>query len=448
MNKKTFSRRQFISSAAIASSAFAFSRTSYSNILGANERLRFALVGCGPRGRVVAHNMIKEGGELVALCDLDPVNLAKGVDQLETAQERKSLLYDHINKVLDNKEIDAVIIATPDHWHAALTVLACQAGKDVYLEKPHAHNIWEGQQIVKAEKRYNRIIQIGTQTRSSPYMSAAREYVRSGKLGDIHLVKVYNLKSGDPFFLGEAGEKPRDFDWNEWQGAAAARSYHKNIHRWGWHNFWDYCGGDVTDDGCHQMDLACMLMEEPGTPLSVSTSGGRIAHKGDDSQVPDVLEVTYEFPDFLMTFEQSNYPKYMRKTSNDIRRKDELPYWTHNSTRIELYGSEMMMTVGRQGGGWVVNRLGGRPVEKMYGRPGDQPHCKDFIDCVKSRKQPNGSLEWLHPSISILLLANIAHRVGNKKLWLNPGEQTFKNDAEANALLKREYRKGFEFPAI
>ncbi len=444
---QTISRRRFLSSAA-ASSAFALGKSSYANILGANERMRFALIGCGGRGSIVTQNMISMGGELVALCDLNPTEIDKVAEAVSQVQTKKPRSYRHINQVLDASDIDAVIVATPDHWHAALSVLACQAGKDVYVEKPHAHNVRESEQLAMAAKLHNRIVQVGTQNRSSPYNHEALEYVKSGQLGDIHLVKVYNLKPGNPFSLGEAGNLPRDFDWNEWQGPAAQRDWHQRIYNGGWHHFWTYSGGDLADDACHQIDLAAMLMGDPGFPLSVSSAGGRMAHKGDDSEVPDLLEIVYEFPDFVMTLEHSNYPQYMRKTTGTIRRNDELPYWTHNATRIELYGSEMQMTIGRHGGGWIVTGMGGRPVETRYGRPGDQPHCTDFIEAVKSRKQASANLDKLHPSISLLHLANIAHQVGNRKLWWDAEKNLFKNAKKANALLSREYRKGFEFPVV
>jgi predicted dehydrogenase len=445
--QKSCTRRRFLATSA-ATSATVLSRSSHANVPGANDRVRFALVGCGGRGGIVAHNMIKMGAELAGLCDLNPTRIDKVAGDIGHLQAKKPRFYDRMERVFDARDIDAVIVATPDHWHAPAAVMACQAGKHVYVEKPHAHNIWESEQLLKAAARYARVVQVGTQNRSCPYNSSALDYVRSGKLGSIHLVKVYNLKPGSAFHLGEAGLLPTNFDWNEWQGPARERPWHQRIYGGGWHHYWTYSGGDLADDACHQIDLACMLMGEPGFPLSVSSAGGRMAHKGDDSEVPDLLETTFEFPGFIMTLEHSNYPRYMRKTTSTIRRNDELPYWTHNSTRVELYGSEMMMTVGRHGGGWIVTQSGGRPRDMMYGRPGDQPHCKDFIDSIRADKQSNASPAKLHPSISLLHLANIAHRVGNKKLWWDGSKRRFSGDDAASALLKREYRTGYEFPVV
>lgn len=444
MKNNSITRRNFLSATAATTAALSCNASAWSQVLGANERVRFALIGCGGRGRIDAYNMIQQGGELVALCDLNPERIAEVTEFVSSVQKKKPKAMSRMSQVFDAKDIDAVIIATPDHWHGPAAILAMQAGKDVYVEKPHCHNIWESQQMRKVADQTKRILQVGTQNRSAPYNYAALDYIKSGNLGEIHLVKVYNLKPGGPFTLGDPGEKPRDFDWNEWHGPAEMRSWHYNIYKAGWHHFWNYSGGDLADDAAHQIDLAAMLMGDPGLPLSVSSAGGRMHHRNDDSEVPDLLEVSFEFPGFIMTLEHSNYPKYMQKTAKTIRMNNEFPYWTQNATRIELYGSEHMMTIGRHGGGWIVTRENGIVIEKVYGRPGDEPHCINFLESVKSRKQANANLGKLHTSTALLHLANIAHRVGNKKLWIDAEKERFIGDKEANALLKREYRKGFE----
>ncbi|MBK1879626.1 Gfo/Idh/MocA family protein [Pelagicoccus mobilis] len=438
------SRRGFVSKASLAVSALSLSASSWGRVVGANDRVRFALIGCGGRGGIVALNMVQMGGELVALCDLNERKFDRVLELIAEVQTSKPRLMKRMEEVFAASDIDAVIIATPDHWHAPATILACQAGKDVYVEKPHCHNLWESQQMLTVEAETKRIVQVGTQSRSAPYVHAAIDYIKSGKLGKVHLVKVYNLKPGKPFYLPDSGEQPRDLDWSQWLGAAADRDWHSGIYRYGWHFFWDFCGGDILNDASHQVDLACLLMGDPGLPNSVSASGGRIAHKGDDGETPDLLEVVCEYPDFLMTVEHSNYPKYMRKTTTTIRRKDEFPYWTQNATRIELYGSELMMTMGRHGGGWIVTDSGGKIVEKMYGRPPDQEHCTDFLNAVKSRKKASAHLDALHASTGLIHMANIAHRIGNQKIWWDAGKKRFKDNAAANGMMKRSYRKGFE----
>ncbi|MCH8194058.1 MAG: Gfo/Idh/MocA family oxidoreductase [Planctomycetes bacterium] len=447
---RRMTRRHFLKKATTTSTILAASSLSAlkpRRVLGANERINFALIGAGGRGRIVARGLIENGAHLATICDLHPGRRAEVAKELAAVQQGPPpALAATMQQVFDDQSIQAVVIATPDHWHGPASVFACQAGKDVYVEKPHAHNIWESRKMIEAARKYKCILQVGTQNRSAPYNHAAREYVQSGKLGAIHLVKVFNLKPGGAFKLGDPGTKPAGLDWDAWSGPAPWRPYHQRVFHGGWHHFWDYSGGDLADDGIHQLDLAMMLMGNPGAPKSVSSSGGRLAHRGDDSEVPDLHVVAFEFDDFVMTFEHSNYPRYMRKTTGTIRRNDELPYWTQNATRIEIYGSERMMTIGRHGGGWIVTISGGKIVDKMYGRFPDAPHQKNFIECVKSRKRPNADVEVLHPSCSMLHLANIAHRVGNQTLKYDAKAEKFIDHAQANQLVKRDYRKKYEIP--
>ena len=415
---------------------------------GANERVRFVLVGCGGRGRAVAHFMIGAGAQCVGLCDLRSSRrneVTQFLDQYDQTGDLRQ--HQYIEQVLERKDVDAVIIATPDHWHAPLAIQACQAGKDVYVEKPQAHNIWESSQLIKAARKYKRIVQVGTQNRSAPYNHSARQYIEQGKIGPIHLVKVFNLKSGGPFSLQAPKPVPTDLDWDRWLGPVTTPwEYRDNLFHGGWHHFWDFSGGDLCDDAAHQVDLALMMMGNPGLPKSVYASGGRLAHQGDDSEVPDLLVVQYQYDDFILTLEHSNYPKYMQKTSSTIRRKDLHPHWLQNATRVELYGKDQMMVVGRHGGGWQATTYPWRVHQQMYGRPGDEPHAKNFVESIKSRQQPHASAETLHAGVCLLHMANISHRLGMMITW-NDAKQCF-DQAAANEMIRREYRAVYEVPEV
>jgi predicted dehydrogenase len=444
------SRRRFLlkSGKGIAASAMAsvaLWAVNAKHVFGANERVNIALIGCGGRGRMVLRGLIEQGARATYVCDLHPGRQDKAAATAAEVQTGTPKKVKDMRDVLDSKDVDAVVVGTPDHWHAPTAILACQAGKDVYVEKPHSHNIWESRKMVEAARKYTRIVQVGTQCRSGAYNLAGRDYVKSGKLGDIHLVKVYNIKPGKPFHLGEAGTTPAGFDWDRWVGAAEYRPYHQNIFTSGWHKYWDFSGGDMADDGIHQLDLAMMLMGDPGMPTAVSASGGRLHHK-DDAEVPDVQVVTYDFDGFVMTFELTGYPRYMRKTTGTIRRKDLFPYWSQNATRVELYGSDLMMTVGRHGGGWQVMTSGGTVADQMYGRFPDAEHASDFLECVKSRKRPTADIEILHSACTMVHMGNIAHRVGNRKLSFDAKTERFVGNEDANKLVKRKYRKGYELP--
>jgi len=442
MTRRTFLKKGGRSAAGL--SVAAVTAASAKRVLGANERINIALIGCGGRGRYVMYGLAEQGARVTCLCDLLDSRLDDGAKFLAKVQDAKARPVKDMQQVFDSEDVDAVIIATPDHWHAPATIRACQAGKDVYVEKPPSHNIWEGGKMVEAARKYKRIVQVGTQNRSGPYNLKALEYLRSGKLGKIGLVRVFNMKSGGPFRLGDPGKQPDGFNWDAWLGRAAARPYHQGLIR-GWLHFWDFCGGDMGNDGIHQIDLALMLMGDPGMPKSVRALGGRYCHRGDDSQVPDVQMVNYDFGDFVMTFELTGYPRYMEKTTATIRRKDEFPYWTQNATRIEFYGSELMMILGRHGGGWVVMTSAGKVVEKMYGRPCDEPHYQNFLECVRSRKAPTADIAVTHQTCSTMHMGNVAHRAGNTALVYDAKTGAFDKD-EANRLLKPDYRKGYEIP--
>jgi predicted dehydrogenase len=367
---------------------------------------------------------------------------------IQPVQPEKPRFEKDYRKILEAKDIDAVIVATHDNWHAPLTIQACQAGKDVYVEKPHSHCMWESGKMVEAAAKYRRIVQVGTQNRSTAYNLRAREIVQSGQLGAIGLVKVFNLKNGAPFKLGDPGQQPAGFDWDRWLGRAAWRPYHQRIWRGGWHWHWDYCGGDMTDDGIHQIDLALMVMGDPGLPKSVRALGGRyVTHKQDDAEVPDVLNIAWEFPTFAMTFDMSQYPAYMEKSSDVLRKKHLVSDWKQNATRIEIYGQEQLMILGRHGGGLVVEKGSSQVVEKVHGQAGDVEHYRNFIACVKSRKAPNADIAVAHASNLIAHMGNIAHRVGNAALAYDEAANAFDNPA-ATALVKAPYRSGYEIPDV
>jgi predicted dehydrogenase len=425
-----------------------------SKVDGANERVNLALIGCGDRGEYVARGFIDDGASILHVCDPHEERMKKYANLFSGLQGKRPLLTKDFRVVLDDKDVDAVIIATPHHWHALPTINAVQAGKDVYLEKPQSHAIWEGRQMIKAAKKYNKIVQIGAQNRSAPYIHAAKEYIASGKLGEIHLVKVYNLKSnapfhdrGKPFNIGNPLVPPKSLDWDLWLGSAPVRPYYPTIfNNNGWEAFWDFSVGDM-DDALHQIDIALFLMGEP-IPLSVSSSGGRFHYKNDDAETPDIMVSSIEFNNFIMTLEMSAYPMYMQKTTATIRRNDEFPYWTQNATRIELYGSKELMIVGRMGGGWITMTSGGKIVDKMYGRYPDDVHRKDFLDCLRTRNRPNGDIEIVNNSMNTAHISNISHRIGNQKLKYNAHAEQFIDNTEANKYLKKNYRDKYKVPEI
>src|SRR6516164_3410254 len=292
-------RRQFIQK---ASGTALVSAAAFSRILGANDRVNVALVGCGGRGREDA-GLLRQipGVNIVAVCDVYQPHAAAAKAWAGTGCQ----FYSDFRRLLEQKEIDAVLVATPDHWHAGVTVLACQAGKDVYVEKPLAHSICEGRKMVEAARRYNRVVQTGTQHRSAPHIQQAAEIVHSGQIGPVHFVRVWNYLNMSPDGIGQSADSapPAGLDWDFYLGPAPAVPFNRNrflvSYRW----FWDYAGGMATDYGTHRLDSVHQIMGVDA-PRSAVAAGGRYELK-DGAETPDMLQITYEYPGFVLSYEAS-----------------------------------------------------------------------------------------------------------------------------------------------
>ena len=445
------SRRKMLATTAkrtalAATAATALSRRA--SAAAASERIVLGFIGVGGRGtQHVANFAARTDVEIAYLCDADAARLAGAATKIADAGRPAARHVDDMRRVLDDKSVDAVVISTPDHWHALATIWACQAGKDVYVEKPVCNAPWEGRRMVEAARKYKRVVQGGTQNRSAAYNLKAKQYIDAGKLGRIEFVRVYNQKPGDAYSPLPQRPKPPALDWNLWNGPAPAQAYDATLHQF-WHAFWRYGGGEITNDGVHQVDLARWLVGVD-YPTSVHAVGRPHAGRG-ACEVPGTLVATFEFPGLVMTLEQTLYAPYMLKESMAIREGSVFPYWWQNATRIEIYGSQAMMVVGRHGGGWQVF---GRPrsnqpvvLEGLKGRFPDKEHHENFLRSVRSRQRPSADIEEGHISALVCHAANISYRVGNKHLTLDPATEQFSNSSEASALLRPEYRAPFIVP--
>jgi len=423
-----------------------------------NEKVVLGLIGAGGRGRMVIKNMAKlDNVEIKYVCDVEDARGKGAVAELEQIQGSAPTLTDEMRDVLDDKDVNGVIVATPEHWHALATVWACQAGKDVYVEKNISASIWEGRKMVEAARKYKRIVQAGTQTRSAPYMFAARDYIRDGGLGDVLYVKVFGMYSfvygGYPRKAVPDSDPPAGLDWDRWLGPVPDRPYNKQLHRQ-WYGYWRFSGGNGSD-AIHTLDAARMVIGDPPHPKSVQCVGGRWKHEDDDGVMPDVQIVTYEFDRMAMSLDCTGFTeKYMFKTPMSMRQADQFPFWPRNTSRVEIYGTKRMMYLGRVGGGWQVLEGGpqdlsagfGEVVEQQHGRFPDEPHAENFVDCIRTRKTPNADVEQGHLSSSLEHLATLSYRLGNAKLVLDGEKETFLNNDEANQQLKPSYRDNYRMP--
>lgn len=419
--------------------------------LSSDDRVVLATIGCGGRGSTLTRDFVARKDVVVAaVCDADSRRTGTLARDIAAATGRAPLEFTDYRRALDQKDVHAVIVATPDHWHALPTVHACQASKDVYVEKPASYSIWDGRKMVEAARKYDRVVQVGLQNRSAPENRKALELIRSGALGTIHLCRVSNLKDGGPFRTPADGDPPADVDYDAWLGPAPKRPFNAGHFHGGWYYFFAYCGGDMGNDSSHQLDLARWLIDRD-YPRTAYSTGGRHVFK-DARDVPDTQVATFEYEDLTMTFELTQWAPYMDKIAGDVRTGDLFPYWPQCATRIELYGSKALMMLGRHGGGWQVfvgsdpKSRPGKVVAEEYGRIPDAPHKEDFIQCVRARKRPNADIEEGHHSAVLSHLGNISYRLGGRKLALDPATETIVGDDEANRLVRPPCREPYRIP--
>ena len=448
----SINRRRFLkrTGAAIGSGGLLVLRDSRSvRAAPANERLSLAIVGCHGRGLMLANGFAQRPDcAFTWFCDVDRqmyVTRAKGIAALQGG--RMPQYTQDFRKMLDDRSVDAVVIATPPHWHALATIWCCQAGKDVYCEKPQSHSPWEGRQAVEAARKHRRVVQIGLQNRSAPYNWAAKRYLDEGKLGAIQLVRVFNQKGERNFPMLPDSAPPAEFDWDMWNGPAPEHAYNQTL-RERWRYLWRYCGGDMTYDGVHQVDLARWLCGLD-LPKTVYSHGARYDRDG-AAETPDTQLAILDFERLTMSFEMTLGTPYMLKADAGVRDGEIYPYWPQNTERIEIYGTEGVMYVGRMGAGWqvYVRPKSRAPVirDQVHGKFPDPPHQENFVECVRSRKTPNADIEAGHRSTLLVHYAMISCRLGGQKLTIDPKTEGIIGNAEATALLRREYRKPWVVP--
>jgi len=356
-------------------------------------------------------------------------------------------------RLLEHKELDAVLVATPDHWHALATILACQADKHVYVEKPLAHNVREGRAMVDAARRAKRLVQAGTQQRSAEHYQEVAEIIRSGQLGAVHFVRVWNFFNMSPDGIGRAadGEPPADLDWDMYCGPAPKVPYNRLRHLGTYRYFWDYSGGMITDYGTHRFDTVHQIMGVDA-PRTVSASGGRFTLR-DAGEVPDVLQVTYEYPGFVLSYEmcmisghglggRSEGMRYYNTRGPLDRPHGKAFYGTNGALFCDRIGYEIFPDLRR--GPSTEFRMERRARNTVDATP---LHAANFIDAVRGLKPLASPVEIGHRSTTVPHLGNIAFKTGRKLVWNSQNEE-FENDREASGLLGRQARAPWQLPVL
>ena len=398
-------------------------------VLGANDRIRLGVIGCGRQGTSDLKAFLKHPEITAAtLCDVYEPNLAAAALLVQGAKKENDF-----RRVLDDKEIDVVLVATPDHWHPLCTILACQAGKDVYVEKPASVTIAEGRKMVEAARKYKRVVQVDTQQHSGNHFRKAVEIIHSGALGKISHVRAWHYGNELPEGIGNPpdSDPPAGLDWDLWLGPAPKVAYNANRFgvapgRWStFRYFWDYAGGQMTDLGVHAFDIIHWAMKADA-PVSISASGGKFAIP-DNRETPAVMQVTFEYPEFICVYEA---------------RVDNGAPLNGRTAGIDFHGSEATLTV-NPGGFEVVTERGRQiPGAGSEKASGDQlvSHTGNFLECVRSRGLPICDIEVGHRATSACLLGNIAYRSGHKIRWDKSAEKIL-GDKKASRYLARSYRK-------
>ena len=411
-------RRSFLKKSAAAVSSLYVGQAR-----GTNDRVNLALMGLRGRGRSLASEFAAlQDVDISYLCDVDPNVVRPAVTTVVEKKGNTPKVVGDFREILDDQSVDALIVAAPDHWHALATIMACQAGKDVYVEKPVSHNIREGRLMVKAAQKYNRVIQVGTQLRSWKSVQTGVEYARSGRLGKILMGKVWNNQRRDNIGRLPDSETPFGINYDLWLGPARKRPFNPNRFHYNWHWFWDYGTGDVGNDGVHSLDIARWAMGL-GSPTSVKASGG--IHFFDDArETPDTQTVVYEYPGQTLIYEMRLWCPY---TINGAQ------------NGVALYGTEGYMIYGRRQG-WQVYGRKNEPGPDLSATNTPGAHYRNFVDCIRSRAGTNASIQVGHMSAILAHLGNIALRVG-RDLKFDPQTESLVGDEEAGRYLRREYRE-------
>ena len=435
MSDSSFTRRDFARGATLASAL------SYSRIQGANDRVRMGYIGLGNRGDQVHDAFLEHGdNQTTAVCDLRPDYLDLAVKKSRATPKR----YTDYRKLLDDKEVDAVVIATPDHWHAIMFVDACHAGKDVYVEKPLSLTVVEGRRMVEVARAAKRVTQVGIHRRSSPFLKEAADFVREGGIGHVTMARGYHIGNMFPAGIGKPADSPppSEEEWEKWLGPAPKVPYNRNREFYKFRWFYNYSGGQLTNYGVHYMDMLrwCLGKEYP---KAVVAMGGKWAVE-DNREIPDTLEAMWEFEGGVMVtfnqYEANGAPGTPQGAEMELRGTKGTMYlysrnWEVVPERNVDVASFARTPVDRQGEEKVRGaRKKAIEPKSAKGSQDTAFHARNFLDCLKSRAVCNCDIEIGHRSTSATLIGNIAHKTRSFLEWDGRTER-FTNSEAANRLL-------------
>ena len=426
----TTNRRHFLKQTGVVVVGAAAFGEPKSRAAGANERIILGVIGPGGQGSGLLKSFASQNDiEVAYVCDADSNRMNAAAQAVASATGKAPKAVKDMRRIFDDGSVDAVIIATPDHWHAPATILACTAGKHVYVEKPCSHNIREGRLMIEAARRNKRVVQVGTQTRSAEHVRRAMELLHGGAIGEVLVAKVWNsqLRAN----IGHAGpsDPPAYLDFDLWVGPAPMVPYRSNLLPSVWRWWYAFGAGDIGNDGVHDIDIGRWGLGVQTHPTTVAALGGKYFFD-DDQQFPDTQTVVFEYAGGgtkrkQLIYEQRIWSPYVQEGEENGN---------------AFYGTKGMMLLGKKSG-WQLFGPRNKPGEKVSAKLDNVPHHRNFLECIKSGQRPNADIEIGHLSATLSHLGNIATRVG-RVLHFDPAAEQITGDEEANRLVRRTYREG------
>jgi predicted dehydrogenase len=431
---KLIDRRDFVA-AALASGLTAgawresksqeHSSANSDNPVAANDVVTLAVMGVNGRGTGLAEGFTQQKGVRVAyVCDPDERAIGKAKTAIAQRQKESVVALADFRKALDDPTVDALVIAAPNHWHAPATILACAAGKHVYVEKPCCHNPHEGELMIQAARKHNRVVQHGTQRRSWPAIKEGIERLRAGDIGRVLFARAWYNNKRLSIGHGQTANVPAWLDYSLWQGPAPERPYRDNLIHYNWHWFWHWGNGELGNNGVHGIDV-CRWGLGVDYPKRVTSAGSKLRWD-DDQETPDTHVATFDFGDSTLVWEGRSWSP--RGFENDM-------------FGMSFYGDRGSLVM--RDGGYSIYDMENKEIGKSSGRGGDAEHLTNFLQSIRGGARPNAEIEEGYKSALLCHLGNIAHRVG-RVLKVDPANGHIKHDSEAQQFWQREYRKDWE----
>ncbi len=423
-------RRIFFVTSAAASVGTGLGVTARANF--GRNKLAVGLVGCGGRGAALAKAFAAQtDAQVKYVCDPDSNRAGRAAKAIEQAGGRTPKSVTDLRQILDDQSVDAVVVATPDHWHAPATLLACEAGKHVYVEKPGSHNIREGRLMVEAARRYGRVVQVGMQSRSLVHVRHAIGLLRDGAIGTVLVAKAWNSQRRANIGHCEPSDPPPGLDYDIWLGPAPYLPFQRNRLHYTWHWWYAFGTGDIGNDGVHELDIARWGLGARSHPSFIAALGDKYFFD-DDQQFPDTQYVIYEY---------GGDGKVGSRRQLIYEQRIWSPYRQEDCTNGNaFYGTCGYMLLSKSQG-WKLYGPDNKLKETMSGRLSSEEHIRDFIDAVRNDRRPSADIEIGHLASCLAHLGNIATRL-RRTLQFDPQSERFPGDEEANRLTRREYRQG------